>query len=44
MKCDAVFIILLKGFGAGPEQQAGFISAMLFEYVQQNSQDLQTHR
>lgn len=44
MKCDAVFIILFKGFGVGPEQQAGFISALLFEYIQQISQDLQTHR
>lgn len=25
MKCDAVFIILLKGFGVGPKQQAGFL-------------------
>lgn len=44
MKCDAVFIILLKGFGVGPEQQAGFFSAVLFEYIQEISQDLQTRR
>lgn len=44
MKCDAVFISLVKGFGAAPPQQAGLLSAMLSEYAQQIYQDLQTHR